>query len=440
MAELTDIRESGPRAVRAPPRRLRREAASEAAAAAASCRHAAARPTPAGVFGGALYDEASGAERRREPALNASLGCGVPTAVADLHEGETVLDLGSGAGADVLISARAGRADREGDRPRHDRRDARARARQRRRGGRRERRVPQGLSRGAAARRRERRRRDLQLRDQSLRRQAHGAPRGRTGAAARRPVRRLRRDRRPRHGRRDPSRHGRVDGLRRGRADRDRVPRRASSAPASRRSRSARPTASTSTRPRRSSAPASRNGRERPAFSSTTPRRCTATGRTSNGTRGRSTSRPTRSNGRHARARADKGLVYWALSSLMVAEERITTKFAGLVMAAEQRGGGDASSPSQQVDEARHMQFYARFQDEVDRRARGDRRARRSARASSSDGSFAVIFDQALVSAHEPARRQPGRRGREGRVRHHLPRRDREHARPDRVRVHHATT
>jgi arsenite methyltransferase len=35
-----------------------------------------------------------------------SLGCGVPTAVADLHEGETVLDLGSGAGADVLIAAR----------------------------------------------------------------------------------------------------------------------------------------------------------------------------------------------------------------------------------------------------------------------------------------------------------------------------------------------
>ena len=38
--------------------------------------------------------------------MSASLGCGVPTAVADLHEGETVLDLGSGAGADVLISAR----------------------------------------------------------------------------------------------------------------------------------------------------------------------------------------------------------------------------------------------------------------------------------------------------------------------------------------------
>ena len=52
------------------------------------------------VFGAVLYDDVD------EPAVKASLGCGVPTAVADLHEGETVLDLGSGAGADVLISAR----------------------------------------------------------------------------------------------------------------------------------------------------------------------------------------------------------------------------------------------------------------------------------------------------------------------------------------------
>jgi ubiquinone/menaquinone biosynthesis C-methylase UbiE len=36
----------------------------------------------------------------------ASLGCGNPTAVAELHEGETVLDLGSGGGIDVLLSAR----------------------------------------------------------------------------------------------------------------------------------------------------------------------------------------------------------------------------------------------------------------------------------------------------------------------------------------------
>ena len=88
--------------------------------AAAACAAAAGGPAPssccgptevpltdasgAQVFGDALYgaDEAAAAEG----AVGASLGCGVPTAVADLHEGETVLDLGSGAGADVLISAR----------------------------------------------------------------------------------------------------------------------------------------------------------------------------------------------------------------------------------------------------------------------------------------------------------------------------------------------
>lgn len=54
------------------------------------------------VFGASLYE----GEDAGEAALAGSLGCGVPTAVADLHPGETVLDLGSGAGGDVLISAR----------------------------------------------------------------------------------------------------------------------------------------------------------------------------------------------------------------------------------------------------------------------------------------------------------------------------------------------
>ena len=57
------------------------------------------------VFGGVLYD-ADAAEGATEASVQASLGCGVPTAVADMHEGETVLDLGSGAGADALISAK----------------------------------------------------------------------------------------------------------------------------------------------------------------------------------------------------------------------------------------------------------------------------------------------------------------------------------------------
>jgi SAM-dependent methyltransferase len=57
------------------------------------------------VFGADLYGD-DVAEGASGAALAASLGCGVPTAVADLHPGEVVLDLGSGAGADVLISAR----------------------------------------------------------------------------------------------------------------------------------------------------------------------------------------------------------------------------------------------------------------------------------------------------------------------------------------------
>jgi len=56
-------------------------------------------------FGAGLYPTAD-AETLPEEALLASLGCGNPIAVADLHEGETVLDLGSGGGIDVLLSAR----------------------------------------------------------------------------------------------------------------------------------------------------------------------------------------------------------------------------------------------------------------------------------------------------------------------------------------------
>jgi len=41
-----------------------------------------------------------------EEAVRASLGCGNPTALAELHDGEVVLDLGSGGGIDVLLSAR----------------------------------------------------------------------------------------------------------------------------------------------------------------------------------------------------------------------------------------------------------------------------------------------------------------------------------------------
>ncbi|MFI1415108.1 arsenite methyltransferase [Streptomyces sp. NPDC020707] len=57
------------------------------------------------TFGSTLY---AAADREQLPAeaVAASLGCGNPTAVAELREGERVLDLGSGGGIDVLLSAR----------------------------------------------------------------------------------------------------------------------------------------------------------------------------------------------------------------------------------------------------------------------------------------------------------------------------------------------
>jgi arsenite methyltransferase len=57
------------------------------------------------IFGAGLYGTDEHTELPAE-ALAASLGCGNPTAIADLHPGERVLDLGSGGGIDVLLSAR----------------------------------------------------------------------------------------------------------------------------------------------------------------------------------------------------------------------------------------------------------------------------------------------------------------------------------------------
>jgi ribonucleoside-diphosphate reductase beta chain len=95
----------------------------------------------------------------------------------------------------------------------------------------------------------------------------------------------------------------------------------------------------------------------------------------------------------------ERGLVLWALASLMVAEERITTKFGGLVLA---HGSEEEATylATQQVDEARHMQFYARYQDEViaDRRAIAEHVE--GAREQLSPA-FAAVFDGALVRAHE---------------------------------------
>ena len=103
MAELTDtgIREqvreryAGHARLAADDPKLARQAEVDCCGGDAACSD----------WGDVLYDIES-AEGATQAAVTASLGCGVPTAVADLEEGETVLDLGSGCGADVLISAR----------------------------------------------------------------------------------------------------------------------------------------------------------------------------------------------------------------------------------------------------------------------------------------------------------------------------------------------
>ena len=117
--------------------------------------------------------------------------------------------------------------------------------------------------------------------------------------------------------------------------------------------------------------------------------------------------------------RRERELLYWVLSSLMVAEERISTQFCGLVLAQDDEEEGSFLS-TQLVDEVRHMQFYARFQNEVI--ADPAAIAAHVARAREVLGDpFRKIFDEALVQAHDrlsPRAAQP--RG-QGRLRDDLP-------------------
>jgi ribonucleoside-diphosphate reductase beta chain len=97
-------------------------------------------------------------------------------------------------------------------------------------------------------------------------------------------------------------------------------------------------------------------------------------------------------------AMADRTLMSFVLGSLIVAEERITTKFSGLVGA---YGTEEEATflATQQVDEARHMQFYARFQDEVI--GEPGRISEHVARARSEvSPAFRTVFDEKLVAAH----------------------------------------
>ena len=73
--------------------------------ASGCCGPAQAQVEPNDVFARGLYEIDETSQLPKE-AMLASLGCGNPTALAELHAGEVVLDLGSGGGIDVLLSAR----------------------------------------------------------------------------------------------------------------------------------------------------------------------------------------------------------------------------------------------------------------------------------------------------------------------------------------------
>ena len=189
------------------------------------------------LFGQGLYgaDERAGLP---ENAVAASLGCGNPLAMVELHEGETVLDLGSGGGIDVLLSGkRVGPTGTVYGLDMTDEMLALAQENARKAGATNVH-FLKGLIEDDPARGRERRRRDLELRRQPLAREGQGARRDRPRAAARRPHRDLRRRRRGSALARRPRRARKPCRLHRRRALRLGVPRRARARSASSTSRS----------------------------------------------------------------------------------------------------------------------------------------------------------------------------------------------------------
>jgi len=109
----------------------------------------------------------------------------------------------------------------------------------------------------------------------------------------------------------------------------------------------------------------------------------------------------------------ERALLHFVLSSLMVAEERISTQFCGLVLAQDDEEEEGSFLSTQLVDEVRHMQFYARFRNEVI--ADPATIATHVAHAREVLGDpFRQVFDEALVDAHARLAREP--RDREAKV------------------------
>ena len=91
-----------------------------------------------------------------------------------------------------------------------------------------------------------------------------------------------------------------------------------------------------------------------------------------------------------------RGDILWSLSSFFVGEERVTTQFSGLVMAYEDEQE-EAFLATQQVDEARHMQFFDRYYREVFALDEGGIHGRLQKVREHVTDAFVKLFDENLV-------------------------------------------
>jgi ribonucleoside-diphosphate reductase beta chain len=97
----------------------------------------------------------------------------------------------------------------------------------------------------------------------------------------------------------------------------------------------------------------------------------------------------------------------WNLSSFFVGEERVTTQFSGLVMAYADEAE-ESFLVTQQVDEARHMQFFDRFYREVVGLESGDTNGRLGGAREHLNEAFLKLFDETLVEAGRRLIADPG--------------------------------
>jgi ribonucleoside-diphosphate reductase beta chain len=97
----------------------------------------------------------------------------------------------------------------------------------------------------------------------------------------------------------------------------------------------------------------------------------------------------------------------WSLASFFIGEERVTTQFSGLVMAYEDEQE-ESFLTTQQVDEARHMQFFDRFYREVIGLDEGDIESRLGRVRKDLNDAFVQLFDVSLVEAGQRLIENPG--------------------------------